>query len=82
MNTKIFIDGLKNSQKFRAVINGVFIGDCQVKDLMGSRFPQREQRVAVWNSLMEIAMRKRHGLKMTGFATTTKDGIEIQVDLV
>jgi len=82
MNTKILIDGLKNSQKFRAVINGVFIGDCQVKDLMGSRFPQREQRVAVWNSLMEIAMRKRHGLKMTGFATTTKDGIDIQVDLV
>ena len=82
MNTKILIDGLKNSQKFRAVINGVFIGDCQVKDLMGSRFPQRERRVAVWNSLMEIAMRKRHGLKMTGFATTTKDGIDIQVDLV
>ena len=82
MNTKIIIDGLKNSQKFRAVINGVFIGDCQVKDLMGSRFPQREQRVAVWNSLMEIAMRKRHGLNMTGFATTTKDGIDIQVDLV
>jgi len=53
-----------------------------VKDLMGSRFPQREQRVAVWNSLMEIAMRKRHGLNMTGFATTTKDGIDIQVDLV
>ena len=82
MNTKILIDGLKNSQKFRAVINGVFIGDCQVKDLMGSRFPQREQRVAVWNSLMEIAMRKRDGLNMTGFATTTKDGIDIQVDLV
>ena len=82
MNTKILIDGLKNSQKFRAVINGVFIGDCQVKDLMGSRFPQREQMVAVWNSLMEIAMRKRHGLNMTGFATTTKDGIDIQVDLV
>jgi hypothetical protein len=82
MNTKILIDGFKNSQKFRAIINGVHVGDCQVKDLMGSRFPQREQRVAVWNSLMEIAMRKRHGLKMTGFATTTKDGIDIQVDLV
>jgi hypothetical protein len=82
MRTKVIIDGLNNTQKFRAVINGVFIGDCQVKDLMGSRFPQREQRVAVWNSLMEIAMRKRHGLNMTGFATTTKDGIEIQVDLV
>ena len=82
MNTKILIDGFKNSQKFRAIINGVHVGDCQVKDLMGSRFPQREQRIAVWNSLMEIAMRKRHGLNMTGFATTTKDGIDIQVDLV
>jgi hypothetical protein len=82
MRTKVIIDGLNNTQKFRAIINGVMIGDCQVKDLMGSRFPQREQRVAVWNSLMEIAMRKRHGLNMTGFATTTKDGIDIQVDLV
>ena len=82
MRTKVIIDGLNNTQKFRAIINGVMIGDCQVKDLMGSRFPQREQRVAVWNSLLEIAMRKRHGLNMTGFATTTKDGIDIQVDLV
>jgi hypothetical protein len=82
MNTKIIIDGLKNSQKFRAVINGVFIGDCQVKDLLGSRFPQREQRVAVWNALMQVAMRRRHGLQMVGFSTRTNDGIDIQVDLV
>ena len=82
MNTKILIDGLKNSQKFRAVINGVFVGDCQVKDLMGSRFPQREQRVAVWNALMQVAMRRRHGMNMTGFSTRTNDGIDIQVDLV
>ena len=82
MNTKIIIDGLKNSQKFRAVINGVFIGDCQVKDLMGNRFPQREQRVAVWNALMQVGMRQRHGLKINGFATRTNDGIDIQVDLV
>jgi hypothetical protein len=82
MRTKVIIDGLNNTQKFRAVINGVFIGDCQVKDLIGSRFPQREQRVAVWNSLMEVAMRRRHGLPMTGFSTRTNDGIEIQVDLV
>jgi hypothetical protein len=82
MNTKIIIDGLKNSQKFRAVINGVFIGDCQVKDLMGNRFPQREQRVAVWNALMQIALRQRTGLKtMTGFGTNA-NGIDIQVDLV
>jgi len=82
LRTKVIIDGLRNSQKFRAVINGVFIGDCQVRDLMGNRFPQREQRVAVWNALMDVAMRRRHGLNMTGFATRTKDGIDIQVDLV
>ena len=82
MNTKIVIDGLKNSQKFRAVINGVFVGDCQVKDLMGNRFPQREQRVAVWNALMLVGMDIRHGKTVTGFATRTNDGVDIQVDLV
>lgn len=81
MNTKILIDGLKNSQKFRAIINGVFIGDCQVKDLMGNRFPQREQRVAVWDALMQVAMRRRHGMNMVGYAGTIR-GIDIQVDLV
>ena len=82
MRTKVIIDGLNNTQKFRAVINGVFIGDCQVKDLMGNRFPQREQRIAVWNSLMQVAMSIRHGKPITGFATRTNDGIDIQVDLV
>jgi len=82
MRTKVIIDGLNNTQKFRAVINGVFVGDCQVKDLMGARFPQREQRVAVWDALMQVAMRRRHGMNMTGFSTRTKDGIDIQVDLV
>ena len=82
MNTKIIIDGLKNSQKFRAIINGVMIGDCQVKDLMGSRFPQREQRVAVWNALMQIGMRKRHGLEIINGFGTNANGIDIQVDLV
>jgi hypothetical protein len=82
MNTKIIIDGLKNSQKFRAIINGVVIGDNQVKDLLGGRFQQREQRIAVWNALQQIAVRQRTGLKlMTGYGTN-KDGIDIQVDLV
>ena len=80
MNTKIVIDGLKNSQKFRAIINGVFIGDCQVKDLMGNRFPHREQRVAVWDALAKIAMSKRHGTPIQGYAGTIRD-IDIQVDL-
>lgn len=81
MRTKVIIDGLQNSQKFRAIINGVFVGDCQVKDLLGNRFPKTDQRVAVWDALMDIAMRRRHGLDVTGFATRRND-IDIQVDLV
>jgi hypothetical protein len=81
MRTKVIIDGLNNTQKFRAIINGVIVGDCQVKDLMGNRFGQTEQRVAVWDALLDIAMRRRHGLQVTGFATR-RGNVEIQVDLV
>lgn len=82
MRTKVIIDGFRNSQKFRAIINGVMVGDCQVKDLMGSRFPQREQRVAVWDALMVLASRRRHGLSEIGFVTRSREGIDVQVDLV
>ena len=82
MRTKVLIDGLNNTQKFRAVINGVFIGDCQVKDLLGNRFPQREQRVAVWDALMYLASRRRRlGEDVIGF-NTNRNGVEVQVDLV
>ena len=81
MRTKVIIDGLNNTQKFHAIINGVMIGDCQVKDLLGSRFPQREQRVAVWDALMYLARDRRLGKNITGFGTN-RDGIDVQVDLV
>jgi hypothetical protein len=81
MRTKVIIEGLKNTQKFRTVINGIIIGDCQVKDLMGNRFQQVDQRVAGGESLMDIAMRRRHGLNMTGFSGN-KRGYDVQVDLV
>jgi hypothetical protein len=81
MRTKVIIDGLNNTQKFRAIINGVMVGDCQVKDLMGNRFPQREQRVAVWDALMYLARDRRLGRNITGFGTN-RDGIDVQVDLV
>jgi len=82
MRTKVIIDGLKNTQKFRAVINGVFIGDCEIKDLLGSRFPQREQRVAVWNTLYQIARSRRiEGDWIVGYSQN-RDGIDVQVDLV
>ena len=81
MRTKVIIDGLKNSQKFRAVINGVFIGDCQVKDLLGNRFPHQVQRVAVWEALGEVARSRRVGANMTGFGGN-RQGVDIQVDLI
>lgn len=81
MRTKIIIEGLRNTQKFRAIINGVVIGDCQVKDILGSRFGQREQRIAVCDALMQIALRKRHGHTITSFGTN-RDGVYVQVDLV
>jgi hypothetical protein len=81
MRTKVIIDGLNNTQKFRAIINGIFIGDCQVKDLLGNRFPQREQRVAVWDALMYLARDRRLGKNISGFGTN-RNGIDIQVDLV
>jgi hypothetical protein len=81
MRTKVIIDGLNNTQKFRAIINGVFIGDCQVKDLLSNRFPQREQRVAVWDALMYLARDRRLGRNVSGFGTN-RDGVDVQVDLV
>ena len=80
MRTKVIIDGLNNTQKFRAILNGVFIGDRQVKDLLGNRFPQREQRVAVWDALMYLARDRRLGKNISGFGTN-RNGIDIQVDL-
>ena len=81
MRTKVIIEGLNNSQKFRAIINGVMIGDCQVKDLMANRFPHQVQRVAVWEALMEVARARRCGANQIGFAGT-RQGVDVQVDLV
>ena len=82
MRTKTIIEGLNNSQKFRAVINGVIIGDCQVKDLVGNRFQQREQRIAVWEALNEIARGRRVGFGLVNSYGTNKYGVDVQVDLV
>jgi hypothetical protein len=82
MRTKVIIDGLNNTQKFRAVINGVIIGDCQVKDLVGNRFGQREQRVAVWDALAQIAMRRRVGTTLINGYGTNRDGVDVQIDLI
>jgi len=80
MRTKVIIDGLKNSQKVRVIINDVHIYTT-VKGMAFDTFGQTDQRVAVWEALMEIAMRQRHGLKMTGFSGDRR-GYRVQVDLI
>jgi hypothetical protein len=82
MRTKQIIMGLNNTQRFRAIINGVIIGDCQVKDLVGNRFQQREQRLAVWKALEKIASSHRIGCTLVDSYGTNQDGVDIQVDLV
>jgi len=81
MRTKVIIDGLKNTQRFRAIINGVIIGDNQVKDLLGNRFGHREQRIAIWKALANIAMANRIGETTTGYCAAV-DGFAVQVDLL
>ena len=81
MRTKVIIDGLNNTQKFRAIINGVVIGDCQVKDLNTGRFGEVNQRLAVWNTLMTIAVENRIGNKIRGLSRQSY-GVDVQVDLV
>jgi hypothetical protein len=36
--------------------------------------------MVVWDALMQVAMRRRHGMNMVGYAGTIR-GIDIQVDL-
>ena len=82
MRTKVIIEGLNNTQKFRVVLNGIIIGDCQVKDLIGSRFQQREQRSAVWDALIQLSFTRRTRNPNTkGFGANLR-GYDVQVDLV
>jgi hypothetical protein len=82
MRTKVIIEGFKNTQKFRVVLNGIIIGDCQVKDLIGSRFQQREQRNAVWEALIQLSFTRRTCNPNTkGFGANLR-GYDVQVDLV
>jgi hypothetical protein len=82
MKTKRIIEGLNNNQKFRAIINGVYIGDCMVKDLTGNRFLHQGQRIAVWYALEQIGKAHSLGSQMVNSFATHRDGIDIQVDLL
>lgn len=80
MRTKTIIDGFKNSQKFRVTINGIMVFTT-VKEMAYGMFGNTEQRVAVWDAMMALAMQKRHESAAVGLAGSWR-GYEVQVDLV
>lgn len=82
MRTKQIIEGFKNSQKFRVVMNGIIIGDCQVKDLLGNRFQNTTQRIAVWEALIELSATMRFRNPNAQSFGANLRGYDVQVDLV
>ncbi len=81
MRTKTIIDGFKNSQKFRVIINGVILYTT-VKEMAFDLFGQTDQRVAVWESMMKLAyMRRVEKIQPTGLACDIR-GYQVQVDLI
>lgn len=81
MRTKTIIDGFRNSQKFRVAINGILL-HTTIKDMAEDQFVVTEQRVAVWDAIMRLAMERRTtGIAITGFMGDFR-GFQVQVDLV
>ena len=81
MRTKTIIDGFRNSQKFRVAINGILL-HTTIKDMAEDQFVVTEQRVAVWDAIMRLAMERRTtGITMTGLGAEFR-GFQVQVDLV
>lgn len=81
MRTKTIIDGFKNSQKFRVVINGIILFTT-VKEMAYDMFGQTDQRVAVWEAMMKLAMMRRvEKIQPVGLACDVR-GYQVQVDLI
>jgi hypothetical protein len=81
MRTKTIIDGFKNSQKFRVVINGIILYTT-VKEMAFDVFGQTDQRVAVWEAMMKLAtMRRLEKIQPIGLACDVR-GYQVQVDIV
>lgn len=80
MRQKTIIDGFKNSQKFRVVINGIIVYTT-VKGMAFDTFGQTDQRVAVWDALMALARQRRQEPAAVGLAGTWRD-YNVQVDIV
>ena len=73
MRTKQIINGLKNSQRIRVIVNGVGFYTT-VSDAIN--MPFTEQRIAVWNALEVIGREK-----IDGYGGSTKvydNGMKVQ----
>jgi hypothetical protein len=79
MRTKVIIDGLKNSQKLRVIINGITVYTT-IKGVLFDLFGNTEQRAAVCDALLELSYFYRTE-KSTGLGKDFR-GYSIQVDLI
>ena len=79
MRTKTLIDGFKNSQKLRLIINGIIVYTT-VKGVLFDLFGSSEQRAAVCDALMKLSFYKRNENAM-GLAEDFR-GYSVQVDLL
>lgn len=79
MRTKTLIDGFKNSQKLRLIINGIIVYTT-VKGVLFDLFGSSEQRAAVCDALMKLSFYKRTENVM-GLAEDFR-GYSVQVDLL
>lgn len=79
MRTKTLIDGFKNSQKLRLIINGIIVYTT-VKGVLFDLFGSSEQRAAVCDALMKLSFYKRTE-NAIGLAEDFR-GYSVQVDLL
>ena len=80
MRTKTLIDGFKNSQKLRVIINGVALYTT-IKGAMFDVFGYSEQRSAVYDALFALRCHRSSGEPAEGLAGFWR-GHNVQVDLI
>lgn len=76
MRTKTIIDGFKNSQKFRFILqskDGAEVGMTITIQQMSDLFATRDARVTVWDALMRLASDRR---------VAARDGKPVPIGLV
>lgn len=82
MRTKTIIDGFRNTQKFRVILNGVIINGISPKDLNNSKFGLRDQQAAVWQAINSLAVMRRVEVTKPIGLSGNWSGCEVQVDLL